>query len=490
MEVPCKGESHPMHVKEHTSLFPSEVEHLRGTPILDCSIVDNEINPFVDKWESDGSFPAHDVFKKLGNAGLLGVTKDQEYGGLGLDYTFQIAVLEELGHINCAGVTTAIGVQTDMSTPALSRFGSEKLKKEFLAPSIAGDIVSCIGVSETTGGSDVAVQQEESKYGISVEIDNVNSNEARNIELTCFLNAMPVKIAQKVDLNRASWKKVSNIKAKLKNHIQKQKIGIFYVADTVVSLKTNAKRRGDDLVINGHKMWITNAYQADWICLLANTSEGASHKNKSLICVPMNAKGITLTKKIDKLGLRSSDTGQIFFEDVHVPVSNIIGEEGYGFMYQMMQFQEERLAAAILLLTPLEKVLNQTIEYCESREAFGYPILYNQSIHFRLAELATELELFKALVYRTINIYKGGQDVTMMASMCKLKGGRLARELVDSCLQFWGGMGFTNEVFVSRMYRDLRLISIGGGTDEIMLNIICKKMGILPPIPKFDLKSK
>ncbi|KAG1666930.1 putative acyl-CoA dehydrogenase 6 [Nymphon striatum] len=415
----------------YTSSTPDDIyseDHYQMKSVV-RKIVDNEINPFVDKWESDGSFPAHDVFKKLGNAGLLGVTKDQEYGGLGLDYTFQIAVLEELGHINCAGVTTAIGVQTDMSTPALSRFGSEKLKKEFLAPSIAGDIVSCIGVSETTGGSDVAVQQEESKYGISVEIDNVNSNEARNIELTCFLNAMPVKIAQKVDLNRASWKKT------------------------------------------------------DWICLLANTSEGASHKNKSLICVPMNAKGITLTKKIDKLGLRSSDTGQIFFEMFMYQFSNIIGEESLVLIDYFTYFINwlMHIFDPILVLTPLEKVLNQTIEYCESREAFGYPILYNQSIHFRLAELATELELFKALVYRTINIYKGGQDVTMMASMCKLKGGRLARELVDSCLQFWGGMGFTNEVFVSRMYRDLRLISIGGGTDEIMLNIICKKMEYYHP---------
>ncbi|KAK8752998.1 hypothetical protein OTU49_001920 [Cherax quadricarinatus] len=230
-------------------------------------------------------------------------------------------------------------------------------------------------------------------------------------------------------------------------------------------------------------MWITNAYQADWMCLLANTSQGQAHRNKSLICVPMDSPGIHLTKKIDKMGMLSSDTAQIFLEDVRVPVENLIGEEGMGFTYQMLQFQEERLAGAVMTLSPMQTCIQSTIEYTRERKAFGQPLLNNQCIHFRLAELETEVECLRALIYRATDLYVAGDDVTKLASMCKLKAGRLGREVTDSCLQFWGGMGFTNEVLVSRFYRDLRLVSIGGGTDEVMLAIICKLMGTLPQLP-------
>ncbi|ROT82951.1 probable acyl-CoA dehydrogenase 6 [Penaeus vannamei] len=369
-------------------------------------LIDTEINPHVDRWEAEGQFPAHEVFKKLGQAGFLGVTKPEEYGGLGLDYTYSVAMGEALGNVNCGAIPMAIAVQTDMATPALARFGSDYVKEQFLAPSISGDLVSCLGVSEPSGGSDVA------------------------------------------------------------------------------SLKTTARREGDDFIINGQKMWITNAFQADWMCLLANTSQGAPHKNKSLICVPMDTPGIHLNKRIDKMGMRSSDTAQIFFEDVRVPAKNIIGQEGMGFTYQMLQFQEERLAAAALTLAPLEICIRETIKYTRDRMAFGQPLLNNQYIHFRLAELETEVECLRSLLYRATELYVGGEDVTKLASMCKLKSGRLVREISDSCLQFWGGMGFTNEVLVSRFYRDLRLVSIGGGADEVMLSIICKYMGILPQAPK------
>ncbi|XP_076058770.1 putative acyl-CoA dehydrogenase 6 [Oratosquilla oratoria] len=369
-------------------------------------LINTHINPNVDQWEEEGQFPAHVVFKLLGDAGFLGVTKPIEYGGLGLDYRYSVATAEAIGHIHCGGIPMAIAVQTDMSTPALARFGSEYLKKEFLAPSISGDLVSCLGVSEPSAGSDVA------------------------------------------------------------------------------NIITNAKRDGDDLIINGQKLWITNAWQADWMCLLANTSQGPPHRNKSLICLPMNTPGIHLTKRISKIGMHSSDTGQIFFEDVRVPAKNIIGEEGMGFTYQMLQFQEERLAGAAIALIPLEVCIKETIKYTRERKVFGQPLLHNQYLHFRLAELETEIECLRALIYRAVDMYVDGQDVTKLASMCKLKAGRLAREVTDSCLQFWGGMGFTNEVLVSRYYRDLRLLSIGGGADEVMLGIICKYMGTLPQPPK------
>uniref|UniRef100_A0A670Y4L0 short-chain 2-methylacyl-CoA dehydrogenase n=2 Tax=Pseudonaja textilis TaxID=8673 RepID=A0A670Y4L0_PSETE len=231
-------------------------------------------------------------------------------------------------------------------------------------------------------------------------------------------------------------------------------------------------------------MWITSGFQADWMCLLANTKDGPAHKNKSLLCLPMKLPGIHLAKKIDKLGMRASDTADIFFENVRIPSKYLIGEEGMGFKYQMLQFQEERIWIVASSLSALEILIKKTIDYTSQRKTFGQPILHNQIVHFRLAELAMELELLRALLYEAVGLYLRGNDVTKLISMAKLKCGRLCREISDSCLQFWGGMGYTNEVLVSRIYRDLRLVSIGGGADEIMLYIICKYMGILPQTKK------
>ncbi|KAF2354414.1 Acyl-CoA dehydrogenase/oxidase C-terminal [Trinorchestia longiramus] len=366
-------------------------------------IIEADINPHVDEWENKGAFPAHEVFSKLGSAGLLGISKPEEYGGLGLNYKYNMAMLEALGNVNCGSIPMAVSVQTDMATPALAWFGSDKLKREFLAPSIGGELVACVGVSEAHAGSDVA------------------------------------------------------------------------------GIKTTAKRVKGDLIINGSKMWITNGAQADWMCLLANTStDKGPHRSKSLICLPLKTPGVTVARKIDKLGMRCSDTAELFFDDVRVPADYIIGEEGEGFTYQMMQFQDERLCGAICVLAPMQKVLDQTSEYTHKRMAFGKPLIANQVIHFRLAELQTELECLKALLYRAGDLYVEGENVMQLASMAKLKSGRLAREITDSCLQYWGGMGFTNEVLVSRLYRDMRLVSIGGGADEVMLGIIAKTMGNLP----------
>lgn len=361
-----------------------------------------EINPHVDEWEKADIFPAHELFKKLGDLGFLGLNKPVEFGGQGLDYSYALMMAEELGAITCGGVPMAIGVQTDMATPALARFGSDEVRREFLAPAIAGDQVACIGVSEPGAGSDVA------------------------------------------------------------------------------SIKTNARSDGDDYVINGGKMWITNGTQADWICLLANTSDGQVHRNKSLICVPMKTKGVQVARKLDKLGMRSSDTAQIFFDNVRVPKRNRIGEEGQGFTYQMIQFQEERLWGAAACLKAHEFIINETIEYTRNRKAFGGSILDNQVVHFKLAEMQTEVELLRSLIYRAAEALVAGEDVTRLATMAKLKAGRLGRELTDACLQYWGGMGFTNETPVSRAYRDSRLTSIGGGADEVMLMVLCKMMGTLP----------
>src|ERR1019366_2366592 len=364
--------------------------------------IDTEINPQIDEWERDGIFPAHEVFRKMGKLGLLGINKSEAFGGLGLDYSYQLAFCEAMGEADSGSVPMAVGVQVDMATPALARFGSDELRREFLAPSIQGEYVACIGVSEPGAGSHVA------------------------------------------------------------------------------NIKLRARRDGADYVINGNKMWITNGTQADWMCMLANTGEGDIHTSKSLICVPLKTKGVSVERKLDKLGMRASDTALLHFDDVRVPQRYRIGEEGRGFVYQMVQFQEERLWGVASTLRWMEKAISQTIDYTRQRTAFGKPVLENQIVHFKLAELNTKVELLRSLIYRAAELMIRGEDVTLLASMAKLTGGRLARELADSCLQYFGGMGFMNETPISRFFRDSRLISIGGGADENMLGIIAKHMGIFP----------
>lgn len=379
--------------------FSAEHEALRRTT---RQFVENELNPHIPEWEAAGSFPIHEVFKKMGDLGLLGICKPEQYGGLGLDYSYNLVVAEELGRAACGGVPLAIGVQTDMATPALARFGSDAIKAQFLAPAIRGEMVAAIAVSEVHAGSDVA------------------------------------------------------------------------------AIKTTARKDGDDYIINGSKMWITNSTQADFFCLLANTSEDKAHSNKSMIIVPANSKGISFSAPLEKLGMRSSVTAQVYLDDVRVPQSNLVGAEGMGFMMQMLQFQEERLWACANAIGCLYSCIEKTIAYTQERATFGQPLIHNQYVHFRFAELMTEIEALKALTYQACEQHIAGEDVTMLASMAKLKAGRLTREVADSCLQYWGGNGFMWDNPASQLYRDGRLASIGGGTDEIMLGIIAKLMGILP----------
>ena len=263
-------------------------------------IIDEDVNPFVSEWEAQGQYPVHSIFKKLGSAGFLCMTREPEYGGAGLDFSHQMAVAEELGNIKCGAIPMSIQVQ-DMATPALAKYGSSELKEQFLAPSIAGDFVACLGVSEVQAGSDVA------------------------------------------------------------------------------AVSTFAAKDGDDYVINGGKMWTTNGKNADWMCLLANTSSadetGSPYNNKTLICVPMDTPGISTSPRLDKLGMRSSDTCQVFFDNVRVPQSHRIGAEGQGFIYQMQQFQEERMIISAAMVRQLESVVEECARYTSDRRIFGKPIL-------------------------------------------------------------------------------------------------------------------
>lgn len=248
----------------------------------------------------------------------------------------------------------------------------------------------------------------------------------------------------------------------------------------VAAIRTRAVTAGGDYIINGSKMWITSGTQADYLTLLARTSGDRGFKGMSLIIVPTDTPGFSVSRKLDKLGNHSSDTAILTFEDVRVPQANRIGPEGMGFILQMRQFQKERLAGALMSVAAMEKIIRMTIDYTRQRKTFGKPLIDNQWIHFKITELLTEVEALRQLAYHCVRMLVAGMDVTKEVSMAKLKAGRLAREVADTCLQFHGGMGYVEEYPIARYFRDARLISIGGGADEIMMGIIAKYEDILP----------
>jgi citronellyl-CoA dehydrogenase len=359
-------------------------------------VIEREIEPYVDEWEAAAIFPAHELFPKLGEAGLLGIEYDPAYGGQGADHSYTVILGEELGRIGCGGIPMAISVQTGMSTPSLHRFGSEELKQKYLVPAIKGDVVTSIAVTEPDAGSDVA------------------------------------------------------------------------------SIRTRAVRDGDEWVINGTKLYITNGTQADWLCLLARTSDEGGYRGMSQIVVPTDTPGFSVSRKLNKMGNWSSDTAELSFVDMRVPVSNTIGEIGRGFQQQMVQFQDERMIGTYTGMGAMGVALERTKEYLRERMVFGERLIDQQYIQFTLAELAAELDMLKHYCYACAEAYIRGEDTTRFATIAKLKAGKLARRIADTCIQYHGGIGYMEETWTARYFRDSRLLSIGGGADEVMLKVLAK----------------
>ena len=358
--------------------------------------VDKEINPRMDAWEEKGEAPLHDLFKKMGELGFLGIRYDSKYGGQGLDYWYDTVFLEELGRIHGSGVPVAIAVQTHMATPAIEEFGSEYLKETYLKPAIAGDMVSAIAVTEPGAGSDVS------------------------------------------------------------------------------AIRTSARKAGDAYVLNGSKTYITNGTQADFLTLLARTSDDPGYHSFSLFVVPTDLPGFQVSRKLNKMGLRSSDTAELFFDDVRIPAENLIGKEGEGFIYQMQQFQHERFSAIPMSYIAAEEMIAMTVEHIRQRVVFGKPLISRQVLRHRLADWQTEIEGLRQLTYHIVRMKEAGLDVTREVSMGKLYASRVIQKAADGCLQMYGGLGFMEEMRIARCYRDAKLISIGGGADEIMREIIAK----------------
>src|SRR3954469_13038372 len=379
-----------MHFTDEHELFRTTVR----------DVVEREIAPYVDEWESAGQFPAHEVFPKLGALGLLGLEYDPAYGGQGADHLFTVILCEEMHGCGCGAVPMAVGVQTMMATPSLHQFGSEELKQRYLVPAISGQAVCSIAVTESDAGSDVA------------------------------------------------------------------------------GLRTRAVQDGDEWVINGSKLYITNGVQADWICLLARTSDEGGYRGMSQIIVPTNTPGFRVSRKLNKLGHWSSDTAELSFDDMRVPVSNTIGHIGRGFQQQMAQFVVERMFAAYGAPASLQGALTRTAQYLKQRTAFGQPLLANQYLQFRLAELSAQVDLLRQYNYACADAYMRGEDTTRFATIAKLTAGRLNREVADTCMQFHGGIGYMEETWTARFFRDSRLLSIGGGADEVMLRVLAQIEGI------------
>ncbi len=362
-------------------------------------LFEREIEPHIDGWEAARSSPLHELFPKLGAVGLLGLEYDEAYGGMAADHSFTVIAGEEMGRINCGGVPMAMAVQMSMATPALARYGSHELKERYLGPSIRGDVVASIAVTEPDAGSDVA------------------------------------------------------------------------------GIRTRAVRDGDEWIINGSKLYITNGTQADWLCLLARTSEEEGYRGMSLIVVPTSTDGVVVSRKLEKLGMWSSDTAELSFTDVRVPVSHTIGEIGRGFQQQMVQFQAERLITVYKQVGSIEQALRRTKEYLSQRRAFGKPLMANQHLQFVLAELSARHDMLKHYSRACADTVRRGEDATRFATIAKLMGSRLQREVADTCLQFHGGIAYMAEHWSSRYYRDTRLDSIGAGADEVMLRILARMDG-------------
>ena len=372
-----------------------EHQELRGVV---RKFVQKEIVPNIEAWEKDG-FP-NEIFKKMGEMGLFGVRYPEEYGGSDLDYFAAMTVTEEIAASGCAGLGMAFNIQALMATNPILKFGTEKQKKEYLEPSIAGEKIAALGITEPSAGSDVA------------------------------------------------------------------------------GLKTTAKKVDGGWVLNGSKVFITNGVRADYQVLIAKTGENDSKPLYSIFLVDSDLEGYTVGRKLEKIGMHASDTAEIFLENVFVPDDALLGKEGEGFKQLMWQLNGERLIQATACVAGAQRCLDLAVQYSKEREQFNRPLAKKQVIRHYLAEMATEVEAARALLYSTAAHYDTGEVLVKEISMTKLLASKVYFDVADQSLQIHGGYGYMDEYPISREWRDARLMRIGGGTDEIQKEIIAKGMDL------------
>lgn len=372
------------HFTEEHELFRSSLS----------AFLEKEVRPNIDQWEEDLKTP-REIWKKMGDMGFLGLSYPAEYGGLELDFFYDVVFNEELGRMGSGGFAITQQVVQYMSSPYILKFGSPELKQKYLPGIISGDLISSIGITEPGAGSD-----------------------AQNIQ-------------------------------------------------------TRAILEGDHYVVNGSKTFITNGVYGDFIVTVVKTNPALGAAGVSLLVIDRNAEGVS-ARKLKKLGWHCSDTAELSFDNVKVPKMNLIGEEGQGFYYLMNGLQLERLCAVPGGITSMETAIQQSLQYMSERQAFGRPINKFQVLRHNIAQLASEVECLKAFNYHCCKMYADGIYDVKLCSMAKLLTTELAEKVATECLQFFGGYGFMEDYPLARMYRDVRVGTIGGGSSQIMREILAK----------------
>jgi acyl-CoA dehydrogenase len=377
--------------------FSEEHEMLRRTV---RAFVEKEITPHVAEWEDAGRVP-RELWRKLGAQGLLGLEFPSEYGGAGADFLASMVLGEEMARCRSGGVAFSVLVHTDMSSPWLTRFGTDAQKRKYLPGIIRGETVCALGITEPGTGSDMA------------------------------------------------------------------------------ALTTRAVRDGDVYRLTGNKIFITNGVYGDLYFVAARTGAGTAgrrHDGISMFLVERGLPGFNVSRKLEKTGMRASDTAELSFQDVPVPVDNLLGVEGRGFQQLAMGLQRERLMAAVLALAAARQALEDTIAYLHERQAFGAPLAAKQVLRHRVADMATELEAARALVYDAATRYTAGEDCVTQVSMAKLFATEVANKVAYHAVQLHGGYGYMREYPVENFARDVRLWTIASGTSEVMREIIAKRL--------------
>ena len=369
-------------------LFSEEHEMFRDTV---RKFIEKEIAPFHAQWEKDKVVP-RELWLKAGEAGMLCCTVPEEYGGLGLDYLFDVVVFEEMAR--CGFTGPGFLIHCDLVATYVKSFGSEEQKKHWLPKMVSGEAIGSLGMTEPHAGSDLK------------------------------------------------------------------------------AIKTKAVRDGDDYVINGQKVFISNGQMCDVIVLATKTDSAAGAKGVTLFLVDTSLPGFIRGKNLEKLGLRGQDTSELFFENLRVPASAMLGQEGEGFKLMMTKLAQERLAQAIRSATVSETVIQWTVEYTSQRKAFGKTIADFQNTQFKLAELQTEAVIGRVFTDKCIEQFMRGQLTEVDAAMAKMWLSNLHCKIVDECLQLFGGWGYMWEYPIARAYADARIVKIAGGSIEVMKQII------------------
>ena len=375
-----------------SSMYFTEEHEAFRTSFKD--FLQKEVVPFIDKWEKTGTIEKF-IWKKFGEMGYFGLCTPEEYGGLDLDLFYTVIFLEELQKINSGGFAAAIWAHEFLAMTHLNKEGTEFIKQKYLIPSVEGEKVGCLCVTEPFGGSDVA------------------------------------------------------------------------------GMRSTAIKKGDKYILNGSKTFITNGVYSDYLIVAAKTDPSDKYKGISIFVVDREAAGITATK-LDKLGWRASDTAELAFDNVEIPVENLMGEEGKGFPYIMQHFALERLIMGVNAHARAEFALDYVINYMQERVAFGKSLDKFQVLRHKIAEMASKVDMCREYNYSITKRLDQGAYVVKEASMSKLLSTKMADEVIYDALQLLGGYGYMEEYPLARLSRDSRLGPIGGGTSEILKEIIAK----------------